>query len=96
MTVSYTHLDVYKRQDEDDAPGVEDIHRRRPAPEGGSGREGQALKPPQEEPDTQGEGEVEGVKAGQGEVLYQQALRRQQHQGEEQPDPVPGLSLIHI
>ena len=75
--------------DEDDAPGVEDIHRRRPAPEGGSGREGQALEPPQEEPDAQGEGEVEGVKAGQGEALHQQAFRRQQRQGEEQSGPVP-------
>ncbi len=68
---------------------MEDIHRRRPAPEGGDGREGQALEPPQEEPDAQGEGEVEGVKAGQGEALHQQALRRQQRQGEEQSGPVP-------
>lgn len=55
----------------------------------GADGEGQALEPPQEEPDAQGEGEVEGVKAGQGKALHQQALRRQQRQGEEQSGPVP-------
>ena len=70
-----------------DAPGVEDIHRRRPPPEGGDGGQLQGGQPQKQKAHAQGQGEVEGVKPGQFQRLHQQALPRQQGHGEEQQRP---------
>ena len=71
-----------------DAPGVEHVDGRRPPPEGGGGGQLQGGQPQEQKPYAQGKGEVEGVEPGQGEVLDQQALRRQQDQGERQANPI--------